>query len=92
MELLFYISAILCVYSYFLYPVLLKLLPSRVSYEAAVDEDAQLPNLSLIITVHNEESRIRGKLENTLQIDYPPGLLEIIVASDFSTDETKFQS
>ena len=47
-----------------------------------------LPKLSLIITVHNEEGRIRNKLENTLQIDYPSELLEIIVASDFSTDKT----
>ncbi len=47
-----------------------------------------LPELSLIITVHNEEARVHEKLENTLQIDYPSDLLEIIVASDFSTDET----
>jgi glycosyltransferase involved in cell wall biosynthesis len=38
--------------------------------------------------VHNEENRIGQKLDNTLQIDYPPDLLEIIIASDFSTDET----
>ncbi|MCK5661850.1 MAG: glycosyltransferase, partial [Thiotrichaceae bacterium] len=51
--------------------------------------DAELPALSLIITVHNEAGRIREKLENTLQIDYPSELLEIIIASDFSTDETE---
>ena len=47
-----------------------------------------LPVLSLIITVHNEESGIQEKLENTLQIDYPSDCLEIIIASDFSTDQT----
>jgi glycosyltransferase involved in cell wall biosynthesis len=44
--------------------------------------------LSLIITAHNEEDRIRSKLENTLALDYPREHLEVIVASDFSTDTT----
>ena len=47
-----------------------------------------LPSLSLIITAHNEAARIRSKLENTLAIDYPSDRLEVIVASDCSTDET----
>jgi glycosyltransferase involved in cell wall biosynthesis len=88
MEFLFYLFAALCVYSYFLYPVLLKLLPARKITGIADNKNTNLPVLSLIITAHNEEGRIREKLENTLQIDYPFELLEIIVASDFSTDET----
>jgi len=47
-----------------------------------------LPKLSLIITAHNEGLRIEGKLLNALEIDYPSELLEIIVASDCSTDDT----
>ena len=46
------------------------------------------PSLSLIITAHNEADRIKEKLENTLEINYPQSLFEIIVASDCSTDET----
>ncbi len=88
MKLLFYIFAILCAYSYFLYPILLKLLPSRKPHDYMAERNAALPNLSLIITAHNEAGRIREKLENTLQIDYPSERLEIIVASDFSMDET----
>ncbi len=93
MKILFYFSAILCAYSYFIYPVLLKLLPIRKSSNIT-DKDntnlskADMPELSLIITAHNEEGRIRKKLDNTLQIDYPKDQLEIIVASDFSTDDT----
>jgi glycosyltransferase involved in cell wall biosynthesis len=49
---------------------------------------AKLPRLSLIITAHNEAGRIRQKLENSLQIVYPRTQLEIIIASDFSTDDT----
>ena len=88
MEFLFYLFAVLCVYSYFLYPVLLKLLPARKITDITDNKNTNLPVLSLIITVHNEESRVREKLENTLQIDYPSDFLEIIIASDFSTDET----
>ncbi len=88
MEHLFYITAILCGYSYFLYPLLLMLIPSRAHKEVAIYEDDSLPVLSLIITVHNEEARIKDKLDNTLQIDYPKQRIEIIVASDFSTDNT----
>ncbi len=88
MEILFYLFAVLCAYSYFLYPVLLKLLPVRKIIDITDNKNTNLPVVSLIITVHNEESRVREKLENTLQIDYPSDSLEIIIASDFSTDET----
>jgi len=88
MKILFYFSAILCAYSYFIYPVLLKLLPVRKFFKKTDNDNTDLPRLCLIITAHNEESRIREKLDNTLQIDYPKDRLEIIVASDFSTDDT----
>jgi len=47
------------------------------------------PRLSLIIPVWNEERTIAKKLENVLGLDYPQGALEIIVASDGSTDRTE---
>ena len=86
MKTLFYIFAFLCAYSYFLYPFILKLLPARKA--GSVLQDGTLPILSLIITVHNEEARIQEKLEGTLQIDYSADRMEIIIASDFSTDNT----
>lgn len=46
------------------------------------------PQVSVIITAYNEQRDIRAKLENTLAIDYPKEKLEIIVASDCSTDQT----
>ncbi|MDB5103896.1 MAG: glycosyl transferase, family 2 [Fibrobacteres bacterium] len=47
------------------------------------------PRISLIITAHNEQDRIRAKLENSVTLDYDPERLEIIVASDASTDSTE---
>jgi len=45
-----------------------------------------LPSVSLIIPAHNEEEVIKQKIENSLALDYPD--LEIVVASDGSTDRT----
>ena len=87
MVFLFYIFLLLCIYSYFIYPLILKATPVRRPGEAQACMD-EPRTLSLIITVHNEEDRIHSKLENTLALDYPREHLEVIVASDFSTDTT----
>ncbi|MEQ9408236.1 MAG: glycosyltransferase [Fuerstiella sp.] len=49
---------------------------------------AQLPEITVLLTVHNEQAVIAGRLTNLLQSDYPPDRLRILVASDGSTDET----
>ncbi len=46
------------------------------------------PPVTVLITAFNEESDIRAKIENTLRIEYPREKLEILVASDGSTDRT----
>lgn len=86
MKFLFYLFGLLSCYSYFLYPLILGLLPRREREAQAVPDG--MPRLTLIITVHNEAARITDKIENALQIDYPREALEIIVASDCSTDDT----
>lgn len=68
------------------YPVLLTVIGPLLRRGRQVD-DAE-PTVSLIICAHNEESCIAAKLENALALDYPRSHLEIIVASDGSTDGT----
>jgi cellulose synthase/poly-beta-1,6-N-acetylglucosamine synthase-like glycosyltransferase len=46
------------------------------------------PSVSFIIAAYNEEKDLAMKIENTLALDYPREKLEIIVASDCSTDRT----
>lgn len=87
MELFFWCMLLGVCYSYFLYPVVLMLLPKRSRNEPC--QQFEFPLLSLIITAHNEENRIREKILNTLALDYPSELLEILVASDASTDATE---
>jgi len=47
-----------------------------------------MPRVSVIVAAHNEEAVIERRLENLLALDYPSDLLEIVVASDASTDGT----
>jgi cellulose synthase/poly-beta-1,6-N-acetylglucosamine synthase-like glycosyltransferase len=83
---IFWISAAALFYAYLGYP-LLVLVVSRL-FPKTVKRNEFEPTVSVIITAYNEERDIREKLENTLQIDYPPEKMEIIVASDCSADKT----
>src|SRR6516225_2877581 len=44
--------------------------------------------VTVIVVAHNEEDRIRPRLDNLLALDYPKDKLEILLASDGSTDGT----
>jgi cellulose synthase/poly-beta-1,6-N-acetylglucosamine synthase-like glycosyltransferase len=47
-----------------------------------------VPDVTLVIAAHDEEGVIGERLENALGLDYPSERLEILVASDGSTDGT----
>jgi cellulose synthase/poly-beta-1,6-N-acetylglucosamine synthase-like glycosyltransferase len=47
-----------------------------------------LPTVTVVIAAFNAERQIRGRIQNLLECDYPPEKLQIIVASDGSTDQT----
>ena len=46
------------------------------------------PSVALVVSAHDEEAVIGRRVENLLELDYPPERLEIVVASDGSTDRT----
>lgn len=85
-EYLLYVSFFLTLYSYAGYPASLCLV--GLFRKRAVAKGGDLPDVTLVITAHNEEKRISSKIENTLSLDYPREKLQIIVASDGSTDGT----
>lgn len=76
-----------CAYIYFGYPLLMLLL-ARLR-PRPVRREAIQPSVSLIVPVHNEESVVAEKIENSLALDYPRERLEILVVSDGSTDGTE---
>jgi cellulose synthase/poly-beta-1,6-N-acetylglucosamine synthase-like glycosyltransferase len=85
-ELIFWLSAAALGYTYVGYPLLIAsisaLRPKRVRREKYE------PSVTVTIAAYNEERALAAKLENTLALDYPRELIEIIVASDCSTDGT----
>ena len=88
MEGLFWFGLAGVAYAYFGYPLVLLvwggLFPRPVQRGTR-----ELPTVSIVMPVHNEESQIAAKLENLLQLDYEPDKLEILVVSDGSTDATQ---
>ena len=44
--------------------------------------------MTVIVPAHDEEDVIGARLENLLALDYPADKLQIVVASDGSTDGT----
>jgi len=50
--------------------------------------EEQLPTVSLIVPAYDEEGVIADKVANALALDYPRERLQVIVASDGSTDAT----
>jgi cellulose synthase/poly-beta-1,6-N-acetylglucosamine synthase-like glycosyltransferase len=85
-EIVFWLAAAMVAYAYVGYPLALgavALLRTRPVAKADVT-----PPVSFIITAYNEEQRIADKLENTLKLAYPRGRIEILVASDCSSDRT----
>ncbi len=83
---MFWLSLGFVFYTFVGYPMLLWALGLR---RGRQHKRANIwPPVSLIIVAHNAAKVIREKLKNALELDYPSDKLEIIVASDGSTDDT----
>jgi cellulose synthase/poly-beta-1,6-N-acetylglucosamine synthase-like glycosyltransferase len=85
-ETLFWLSLAAVIYTYAGYPLILA--AAAKLYGRPHVRRAILPSVSLVISVYNEEKFIERKLENCLALDYPTGLLEVLIGSDGSTDGT----
>ncbi len=83
---IFWACALALLYTYIGYPLFLAIFSQGASAEAP--SSASLPKVSVIVAAYNEEECIARKIGNTLDQNYPAGLLECIVISDGSTDRT----
>ena len=86
MQIVFWTSIFFILYAYLGYPLLLMFL--SLFKNRPINKGHITPTVSFIITAYNEALQIREKIENTLDQDYPKDRLEIIVASDCSSDGT----
>ncbi len=84
--LLFWSSVGLILYSYLVYPIL-TMVRGKLRTHPYTSKDIT-PPVSMIIAAYNEADGIGEKLDNILSLDYPKECLEVIIASDGSTDGT----
>jgi cellulose synthase/poly-beta-1,6-N-acetylglucosamine synthase-like glycosyltransferase len=82
----FWLCCGLLVYVYVVYPILVTALASRLG--KPVRRGDALPTVTIVVTAFNEEKCIQAKLDNLVSLNYPATLVDIIVASDGSTDAT----
>ena len=61
---------------------------ARVRERRVAKDPSWEPTVTVIVAAHNEESVIERRLENLLALDYPAEKLELVVASDASSDAT----
>ena len=85
-EIFFWASVLLLSYTYLGYPALMyawAALRGRPHRKQRIQ-----PTVSVVVVAHNEATRVAQRLENLLSLDYPRCQLEILFASDGSTDDT----
>lgn len=83
---IFWISILLVFLTYFGYPILLGFYSLFNTYE--VKRNIILPRVTIIIPFYNAEGQLSKKFDNTLQLNYPKELLDIIAVSDCSQDSS----
>ena len=83
-EIIFWISISLIIYSTIIYLILLNLFRNN---DYVVDED-YLPTITLIICAYNEEKNILNKFKNVEDLEYPMEKIQVILADDGSDDRT----
>jgi cellulose synthase/poly-beta-1,6-N-acetylglucosamine synthase-like glycosyltransferase len=90
MRTLFWGAASLVTYTYVGFPTLVL---ARGAFRPRLHRQSAItPSVSVVIAARNEAAVIAAKLDNLLHLDYPPGCLEVIVASDGSEDGTVAQA
>lgn len=85
MLIIFWVSLAVLVYSYFVFPLLLKLFvkPENIEHQ----DMETYPDVDIIIAAYNEEACIHERIKNALNQQYQ-GKLRVLVASDGSQDRT----
>lgn len=86
MTIAFWIFAAMIIYTYVGYALLIPII-ALFFQRRTMKKDIE-PKVTFLITAYNEGRSIAAKLENTISLDYPKDKLEVMVASDGSTDRT----
>lgn len=91
-QVLFWIAVVAMFHSYVLYPFILILLTigKKLEYKDYSSTD-ELPFLTVMMSVYNEEVVLGQKIKSIFDSNYPKDKIEVLVGSDCSTDSTNRQ-
>lgn len=87
LDIVFWISLILLIHSYLLYPVSVFIISLFFQKRYNIDDNF-LPDVSIIISVYNEEKVIEKTIRNFLRLNYDIKKIEFVIGSDNSLDST----
>lgn len=87
MTILFWLCALFTVFTYLGYPIWLWIF-SRLRYRPVIKRQLT-PTVTIIIAVRNEEGTLSSKLDCLRGLEYPRDRIQIVVASNGSTDGTE---
>jgi len=86
-EIVFWALIIFSAYAYVGYPFLLLI--ASIFHQKPVKKDEQfIPTITFIVAAYNEENVVHEKIENLIAQHYDAQKVEIIIASDGSSDST----
>lgn len=87
---LFWICFLLLSYTYFGYGIVLFLLVKikRIFVKKPSISISSLPGITLLVSAFNEETHIKDKIQNSLDLDYPRDKIQFLFVTDGSDDQT----
>lgn len=98
MEVPFWISAGLILYTFFVYPIILIFLASlsqvlsdsryALGRRDRRAQSGELPFISIVFAAYNEEAVIAEKMRNLAALEYPMDRMEILIGCDGCSDRT----
>jgi len=88
LQIIFWFSLGLIMYSYLMYPLILRLLVGKKDSSYQEYPSSEFPFISILMAAYNEEKVIARKLHSILDSNYPTNKVEILVGSDASSDLT----
>jgi cellulose synthase/poly-beta-1,6-N-acetylglucosamine synthase-like glycosyltransferase len=88
-EIIFLVSSFLLLHTYVFYPLLVIILSvKRKNNQQTYSREEELPAVSIIMAVRNQEGIIRKKIESVFTSGYPAEKITFYLGSDASTDDT----
>lgn len=93
LEIIFWAFVALVFYTYIGYGIVLYLMVKVKELfvkpkKNSLPDEADLPEVTLLVAAYNEEAVVKEKMENSLALDYPVQKLHFLWVTDGSTDQT----